>query len=102
MTIIPALHQYPYLDQLFGAYLFSDYTIYGPELADAVAAYAKEQGWLDVVAARADIRRFIAVYGTDLDAELTRQFPDHAQDPNHSAAAFLQWLDNELATHQAA
>jgi hypothetical protein len=56
---------------------------------------------LDVVATRADIRRFMAVYGADPDAELTRRFPDHAQEPDQSAADFLQWLDDELARHQA-
>jgi hypothetical protein len=99
---IPILECYPYLDQLLGAYLNSDYTIHGPDLADAVAAYAADEGWLDVVAARADIRRFVGFYGNDVAGELNRRFADHAQDPDQSAADFLRWLDTELAGHQAA
>ncbi len=101
MPDIPSLDSYPYLDQLLSGYLFSDYTIYGPDLADAVAAYASDGGWLDIVAARADIRRFLAVHRDDLEAELARRFPDHAQVPGQSASDYLDWLDRTLASHQA-
>ena len=92
------LESYPYLEQIFGAYLNSDYTIHGPELEDAVAAYARDEHWLDVVAARADIRRFLALHRDDLDAELVRRFPDHARDAKTSALDFLNWLDATLAS----
>jgi hypothetical protein len=101
VTDNPALHQCPYLEQLLLAYLNSDYTINGPERSDAVAAYARDEGWLDVVAARADIRRFGAIHGNDLDAELDRRCRDRAQGPDEDAAAFLRWLDETLATRQA-
>ncbi|HVZ09623.1 contact-dependent growth inhibition system immunity protein [Rhodopila sp.] len=98
---IPILHEYPYLSQLCDAYLFSDYTIYGPEPADAVTAYARDEGWLDIVAARADIRRFMAFYRDSLDQELARRYPDLARLPDQSAADFLTWLDAQLLHHQA-
>ena len=94
----PHLDSYPYLEHLLGAYLNSDYTIYGPELKDAVAAYARDEDWLDAAAARADIRRFLAFHHNDLDAELVRRFPDHARDAKTGALDFLNWLDATLAS----
>ena len=95
------LSSFPYLGLLLG-YLDCDFDIHGPELSDAVAAYATECGWLYVVAARADIDRFVWTNGESLDAALTKFSPNHSQDPNDSAADFLGWLDTVLAKLQLA
>ena len=93
------LYTFPYLGLLLG-YMDCDFDIDGPELSDAVAAYATDCGWLYVVAARADIDRFVSMNGEDLDAALTKFSPHHSQDPDDSAADFLRWLDGVLAKLQ--
>ena len=93
---------FPYLSQLLGAYLHQDFDINGPELSDSVAAYATDGGWLDVMAARADISRFIDYHRDDLDAALEMLDSGHSREPGSTAAEFLRWLDETLATLQAA
>lgn len=89
--------QVPNLGQLLGAYLNQDFTIYGPNLEDAVDAFIDDSTAGEIVAARSEIARFLALKANDLDANLERLGNGYAYDLDMTAHEYLLRLDGLLA-----
>jgi hypothetical protein len=86
------------LSQLLGAYLNQDYTIYGPNLEDAVHAYIDDSPPDLVNETRAEIAKFLALKTNDLDETLERLSHDgHSREPGMGAREYLLWIDGLLA-----
>jgi hypothetical protein len=88
---------YPDLAYLLGAYLHQDFSLFGPTLADAVAAFAHDEGPAAVAAARRDIAQFARAHAHECEAALRRLEPGLARPSDMAAAEFLHWLDAQLA-----
>ena len=91
---------YPDLAHLLGAYLHRDFSLFGPTLADAVAAFARDEPAAAVTAARRDIARFARAHTLDCEAALHRLEPDLSRPPGMTASEFLNWLDAQLSGAQ--
>lgn len=87
---------YPDLAHLLGAYLHQDFSLFGPTLADAVAAFARDEPTTAVAAARRDIARFARAHVRDCEAALHRLEPGLARPAGMTAPEFLRWLDAQL------
>jgi hypothetical protein len=88
---------YPDLAHLLGAYLHQDFSLLGPTLADAVAAFARDEEPTVVAAARHDIARFARAHAHGCEAALRRLEPGLARPPGMPAGELLAWLDAQLA-----
>ncbi len=91
---------YPDLAHLLGAYLHQDFSLFGPTLADAVAAFARDEPTTAVAAARRDIARFARAHLRDCEAALHRLEPGLARPAGMTAPEFLRWLDARLVGTQ--
>ena len=93
----PALHnQFPEMFQFLG-YLNQDYTIYGPDLEDAVNAFIGDSTVDQIAATRAEMARFLALKANDLDTNLERLGNGYAYDVDMTAHEYLLRLDGLLA-----
>ena len=92
-----AAQQYPGLAHLLGAYLHQDFALYGGTLADAVRAFASDDGPDAAAAARADIARLLHDHPQASEAAVRAVEPGCARPPGMAADAYLHWLDRLLA-----
>jgi hypothetical protein len=93
--------EHPHLSHFLGAYLNQDFDLYAPTLDGVVETFIAEEGAPAAAGVRADIVRFRAAHGDDLDVQLRRRHFDYSHEPGQSADEFLTWLDRAMSAGAA-